>query len=140
MKISARNQFEGVIGALELGPVNAELTLALAGGDSLVAVITAASVEALGLRVGAKATAIVEAPWVIVAAGEGGLRCSARNQLAGVVSAVEPGAINAALAITLPGGTVVHAVITQDAVAELGLAPGVPARALIQASQVVLAV
>jgi molybdate transport system regulatory protein len=35
---------------------------------------------------------------------------------------------------------VVHAVVTQDAVAELGLAPGVPARAIIKASHVVLAV
>ena len=44
------------------------------------------------------------------------------------------------LAITLPSGTVVHAVLTQDAVHDLALAPGVPARAVIQASHVVLAV
>lgn len=144
MKISARNQFEGVITALVSGPVNAEVRLQLAGGDSLVAVVTAASVTALGLAVGGKAIAIVKAPWVIVVAGgadaQGGPRFSARNQMGGVVSAVKPGPVNAEVAITLPGGTVVHAVVTQDAAAELGLAAGVPARAVIKASHVVLAV
>ena len=37
-------------------------------------------------------------------------------------------------------GTTVHAVITQEAVEELGLAPGAPAQAVIKASHVVLAV
>ena len=139
MKISARNVFEGRITALALGPINAEVTLALAGGDQLVAVITQASVRELGLAVGGLASAIVKAPWVIVTTGDGGLRFSARNQLRGTVSAVKPGTINAEVAITLPGGAVVHAVVTQEAVAELGLAPGVPATAVIKASQVVLA-
>jgi molybdate transport system regulatory protein len=140
MKISARNQFEGVITALVTSPVNAEVTLGLAGGDSLVAVVTAGSVLSLGLAVGGRAIAIVKAPWVIVAVGDGGPRFSARNQWAGVVSAVKSGPVSAEVAIRLPGGVVVHAVITQDAVLELGLAPGVPARAVIQASHVVLAV
>jgi molybdate transport system regulatory protein len=74
----------------------------------------------------------------MVATGDGGMRFSARNQLRGTVSAVKPGPINAEVAITLPGGTVVHTVITQDAVSELGLAPGVPASAMIKASHVVL--
>lgn len=140
MQISARNQFEGTVSQLTLGPVNAEVVLALPGGDSLVAVVTSGSAQALGLAVGVRAMAIVKAPWVIVVAGDGGPRFSARNQLAGVVSQVLPGPINAEVAISLPGGTVVHAVVTQEAVQELGLAPGVAARAVIKASHVVLAV
>jgi molybdate transport system regulatory protein len=140
MKISARNQFEGVITALRPGPVNTEVTLGLAGGDSLVAVVSTGSVLSLGLAVGGQAIAIVKAPWVIVVAGDGGPRLCARNQLAGVVRAIKAGPVNAEVAITLPGGLVVHAVVTQDAVAELGLAPGVAARAVINASHVVLAV
>lgn len=140
MKISARNQFPGRITGLKSGPVNAEVTLALPGGDTLVAVVTQGSVDALGLAVGGQAIAIVKAPWVIVVAGDGGPRFSARNQLAGVVSHIQTGAINAEVAITLQGGTVVHAVVTQDAVQEMQLAPGVAARAVIKASHVVLAV
>jgi molybdate transport system regulatory protein len=140
MQISARNQFEGTVCRLSIGPVNAEVVLALPGGDTLVAVVTSGSVQALGLRLGARAWAIVKAPWVIVVAGDGGPGFSACNQLAGVVSEVKAGSVNAEVAITLPGGTVVHAVVTRDAVQALGLAPGCAARAVIQASQVVLAV
>ncbi|MCA0239551.1 MAG: TOBE domain-containing protein [Proteobacteria bacterium] len=140
MKISARNQFQGRITRLTPGPINSEVVLALPGGDELVAVVTSASARELGLAVGGSATAIVKAPWVIVVAGEGGLRFSARNQWRGSVSAVKPGAVNADVAITLPGGAVVHAVITLDALAELGLAVGTPARAIVKASHVVLAV
>ncbi|MES2227404.1 MAG: TOBE domain-containing protein [Pseudomonadota bacterium] len=140
MKISARNVFEGQVSALVPGPINAEVTLTLAGGDRIVAVVTQGSVRDLGLAVGGRAFAIVKAPWVIVTTGDGGPRFSARNQLRGTVSAVKPGAVNAEVAITLPGGALVHAVITQDAVSELGLAPGVPATAVIKASHVVLGV
>jgi len=145
MKISARNQFQGQITAVVPGPVNAEVSLALPGGDNIVAVVTQASVKALGLAVGGRAIAIVKAPWVIVVAGgldddSGGPRFSARNQWGGIVTEVKRGPVNAEVAITLPGGAVVHAVITRDAVVDLGLAPGVPALAVIKASHVVLAV
>ncbi len=140
MKISARNVFEGRIRALGAGQVNTEVVLSLPGGETLVAVITQSSARSLGLAVGGTALAIIKAPWVIVAAGDGGPRFSARNQLSGVVSAVTSGPINAEVAITLAGGAMVHAVLTQEAVEELGLAPGVPARAVIKASDVVLAV
>lgn len=140
MKISARNVFEGRITAMTPGPVNTEVVLALPGGESLVAVITQASARRLGLAVGGAALAIVKAPWVIVAAGDGGPRFSACNQMRGTVSAIKSGPINAEVAITLAGGTTVHAVITQEAVEELGLAPGALAQAVIKASHVMLAV
>lgn len=57
----------------------------------------------------------------------------------GTFSAVKGGAINAEVAITLPGGAVVHAVVTRGAMAEIGLKPGVATSAVINASQVVLA-
>ncbi len=140
MKISARNVFKGTVTSVVAGPVNAEVVLSLPGGDSLVAVVTQGSVVDLGLAPGVAAMAVVKAPWVIVAAGEGGPRFSARNQLQGTVSAVKPGAVNADVVITLPGGSAIHAVVTQVAVTELGLAPGAKAKAIIKASHVVLAV
>jgi molybdate transport system regulatory protein len=140
MKISARNVFEGQVSALVPGAVNTEVHLTLPGGVELVAVVTQASVRELGLAVGTQAVAVIKAPWVVIDAGAGELRFSARNQLAGTVQSVRPGAINAEVAIALPGGTLVHAIVTQEAVAELGLAPGVPARALIKASHIILGV
>ena len=140
MKISARNVFEGTISALVDGKVNAEVELTTAGGDRIVAVVTEGSVAALGLAVCKPAIAYVKAPWVMVLAGDGGVKFSARNQLAGVVDSVHKGAVNSDVAIRLAGGTLVHAVITNEAVLELGLKPGAPASALIKASHVVLGV
>jgi len=140
MKISARNVFEGTISALVDGMVNAEVEVTTPGGDRIVAIVTEGSVGSLGLAVGKPALAYVKAPWVMVLAGDGGVKFSARNQLAGVVDSVHKGAVNSDVAIRLAGGTLVHAVITNEAVMELGLKPGVPASALIKASHVVLGV
>jgi molybdate transport system regulatory protein len=140
MKISARNVFEGTISALDDGKVNAEVEVTTPGGDRIVAIVTEGSVASLGLAVGKPALAYVKAPWVMVLAGDGGVKFSARNQLAGVVDSVHKGAVNSDVAIRLAGGTLVHAVITNEAVMELGLKPGVPASALIKASHVVLGV
>ena len=140
MKISARNAFEGSITALVDGKVNAEIEVTTPGGDRIVAIVTEGSVAALGLAVGKPAVAYVKAPWVMVLAGDGSVKFSARNQLAGVVDSVQKGAVNSDVAIRLAGGALVHAVITNEAVLELGLKPGVPACALIKASHVVLGV
>ena len=140
MKISARNVFEGTITALVDGAVNAEVEITTPGGDRIVAVVTESSAQSLGLAVGKPAMAFVKAPWVIVMADKGGTKLSARNQLAGVVQHIEKGAINSEIAIKLPGGTLVHAVITNEAVMELGLKPDAPASALIKASHVVIGV
>lgn len=140
MKVSARNVFSGRITGLVDGAVNAEVELTTPGGDKLVAVVTEGSVKSLGLAVGKEAVAFVKAPWVMVLAGEGNVRFSARNQLAGKVKGLHKGAVNTEVGIELPGGTVVCAVITNEAVMELGLREGVPATALIKASHVVLGV
>ncbi|MCK6436725.1 TOBE domain-containing protein [Rivihabitans pingtungensis] len=140
MQVSARNVFAGTLTAVVCGAVNAEVELTTAGGDVLVAVVTANSVQALGLAVGVSAVAYVKAPLVMLLTDGEGMRFSARNQLAGVVSALTRGAVNSEVALTLPGGTVVYAVVTNDAIKELDLREGAPATALIKASHVVLGV
>lgn len=140
MQVSARNAFAGTLTAVVCGAVNAEVELTTAGGDVLVAVVTANSVQALRLAVGVSAVAYVKAPLVMLLTGGEGMRFSARNQLAGVVSALTRGAVNSEVALTLPGGTVVYAVVTNDAIKELDLREGAPATALIKASHVVLGV
>lgn len=140
MKISARNVFAGTISALVDGKVNAEVEITTPTGDRIVAIVTEGSVVELGLAVGKPAVAYIKAPWVMVLAGEGGVKFSARNQLVGMVDSVQKGAVNSDVSIKLVGGTLVHAVVTNDAVLELGLKPGVPACALIKASHVILGV
>jgi molybdate transport system regulatory protein len=140
MKISARNVFAGKISAIRNGVVNAQVELVTEGGDRIVAIVTEGSVESLGLAEGKEALAFVKAPWVMVLAGEQNVRFSARNQFAGIVNAVSKGAVNATVGIALPSGAVIQAVVTNEAVMDLGLKEGVPATALIKASHVVLGV
>lgn len=140
MKVSARNAFKGHITAVQTGAVNTEITLQTLGGDTLVAIVTAGSVQTLGLAVGKAVVALVKAPWVMLAAGDSPLTFSARNQLNGTVSTVRKGSVNSEVGITLPGGTEVFSVVTNEAVSELNLLPGRPASAIIKASHVILAI
>jgi molybdopterin-binding protein len=66
-----------------------------------------------------------------------GTTLSARNRLAGVVRSVEADGVVALVEIEA-GPFRVAAVITRDAVEELGLAPGVPAVATIKATSVMV--
>ena len=141
MMTSARNQFAGKVVRMERGAVNDEVELVLPGGERIVATITHASVERLGLAVGGEAIALVKASWVIVATEDGAkLRLSARNRLDGTVAHVEPGAVNTEVVIELEGGNSVAAIITNVAARRLGLAVGKRASAIFKASSVILGV
>jgi len=139
MKVSARNVFKGTISALQPGTVNAEVEVALGGGDALVAIVNMESVRTLELTEGMEVMALVKAPWVMVMTNSSGVSLSARNRLTGTIKTVENGSVNSEVLISLPGGTEVAAVVTKDAVSELGLKPGVAATAVIKASDVILA-
>ena len=140
MKTSARNQFAGTVSRVVPGAVNDEIEIALAGGRSLVAIVTHESAQALGLVPGANAFALVKASSVIVATGLGSGRVSARNQLAGRIARVQPGAVNAEVVIDLGQGLTIAAIVTQESAIALGLAEGVEAAAIFKASSVIVGV
>lgn len=142
MKTSARNQLFGKVASIVRGTVNDEVTLALPGGQSVVAVLTHESADALGLREGADACALVKASWVVLAVDDGGpdLKVSARNRLHGSVDAVAAGAGNSEVTLALDGGGTLTAVVTNDSVDALQLDAGRRAIALFKASSVILAV
>ncbi len=66
-KVSARNCLAGVVTNVMDGPINSELTLDLGGGLELTAVITGGSVQALGLKPGERASALIKASHIILA-------------------------------------------------------------------------
>lgn len=140
MKVSARNVFKGTVSEVHNGTVNAEVVLTLAGGETLVAVVTLASIKSLGIAVGKEAIALIKAPWVMLMTESSDIRLSARNCLEGKVSRVSEGSVNSEVVVQLSGGTEVFSIVTREAVGELGLKPGVSATAVIKASHVVLGV
>jgi molybdate transport system regulatory protein len=140
MMTSARNQLLGRVSRLMLAAVNAEVEIALRGGDTLTAVITRASAENLGLEEGMAVTALIKASWVIVAAGDvSDQKLSTRNRLSGTVASVRFDDVNSEIVIELPGGATLTAVITRASADALNLAAGATATALFKASSVILA-
>ncbi|MEJ6001264.1 TOBE domain-containing protein [Paucibacter soli] len=141
LRTSARNQFAGTVCAIRGGAVNDEIELAIIGGQTLVATVTRASREELGLTLGSKAFALIKASSVLLMTGTAAtLRLSARNQLQGQVLRVNAGAVNCEVLLALPGGGTLAAIVTQASAESLGLAMGMPATAVFKASSVILAV
>ena len=66
MKISARNTLPGTIRRIELGAVNAEVTLEVAPNLTVVSIITNDAVESLKLKVGDRAYAVIKASSVMI--------------------------------------------------------------------------
>lgn len=140
MRVSARNVFGGTIETITRGAVNAEVTLALAGGARLTAIVTNGAVINLELKPGIPAYAIVKASSVLVGTDLHAARISARNLFCGTVSKLLPGAVNAEVDIAIGGGNVISAVITNESATRLELTEGGHACALFKASSVIIGV
>jgi len=140
VKTSARNHFEGTVAGIREGAINDEIALAIADGVHVVATVTREGRTELGLATGAKAFGLVKASSIIVVTEASDVRLSARNQLAGQVTKVTPGAINTEVVLKVPGSSEVVAVITNESAANLGLAVGTAATAIFKASSVVIGV
>ena len=140
MKISARNVLAGKVRSVTKGAVNAEVTLALVGGETVVAIITNHSVDSLGLQQGSEAYAIIKASEVMVGKGVENAKLSARNVLPGEVARLEPGAVNSEVEIRLGGGTAVVASITKASAQALDLKQGDKVSAIVKASNVLVGV
>ena len=140
MNISARNLLAGQVQNVTKGAVNAEVSLTLGGGETVVAIITNSSVDSLGLAKGGAAFVIVKASEVMIGKGLDGAKLSARNVLAGDVVKVQDGAVNSEVVVRLPGGTEVVASITKESVKNLGLKSGDKVCAIVKASNVMIGV
>lgn len=139
MKTSARNALRGVVSTVTDGAVSSEVSVKIAEGLEIVAVITRQSVADLGLAPGKPAIALIKSSFVTLAVGEG-LRTSARNQLRGRVLAREDGAVNSEITLSLADGKSLTATITRDSAQALDLKAGDRVTALVKAPHVILAV
>jgi molybdate transport system regulatory protein len=140
LKTSARNHLSGTVVAVHRGAVNDTIELDVQGGQRIVASITCESTRQLGLAPGRAAVALIKASSVLLAVPDPALKLSARNQLAGTLSTLRRGAVNAEASITLAGGAAIVAIVTLGSVDALGLAPGQAVVAIIKASNVILGV
>ncbi len=139
MRTSARNAMRGTVTGISDGAVNAEVTLQVADGVEVVAIVTRPSVAELGLAVGQPAVALIKSSFVMLAKGER-LATSARNQIAGKVAAREDGAVSSEVTLDIAEGKTLTASITRESAEAMDLKAGDPVWALIKAPHVILAV
>lgn len=139
MRTSARNALRGEISRVAEGAVSSEVSLRLADGVEIIAVVTRHSVEELGLAPGKPAVALIKSSFVLLAKGEG-LKTSARNQIPGEVVSREDGAVNAEVTLAIGGGKTLTATVTLESAEALAIAPGDRMTALVKAPHVILAV
>ncbi len=138
MKTSARNALRGTVTRVACGAIDAEVELDVGDGVTIVASITRASYDDLGVTVGTPAIALIKSSLVILATGDG-LRTSARNALAGTVARRDDGDIGSEVTLALTAGKTLTATLTRASADRLDLHIGSPAVALIKASHVILA-
>ncbi len=67
MKLSARNVLKGKVVSVEKGSTTAHVKIEIASGQVVTSAITNESVEALGLKVGGEAYAVIKSSDVIIA-------------------------------------------------------------------------
>jgi molybdate transport system regulatory protein len=67
MELSARNQFNSRVKAIQRGGVVAEVVVDIGNNQEIVSVITIGSLDRLKLQVGSEVTAIVKATEVLLA-------------------------------------------------------------------------
>jgi molybdate transport system regulatory protein len=137
MTLSIRNQLPGTVATITPGEVMATVGVRLTGGQILTAAITREAVTELGLTPGSAVQALVKSTEVALATGPAeGL--SIRNRLPGTVTDVTTGAAMVSVKLSVSGSELT-AVITRDAVTDLGLTAGSAVVALIKATEVSLA-
>jgi len=66
VRISARNSLPGTVRQIERGAVNAEVTIEIAPGLTIVSVITLDAVDSLKLKLGDRAYAVIKASSVMI--------------------------------------------------------------------------
>jgi molybdate transport system regulatory protein len=140
MRTSARNMLRGKVLSVADGAVNAEVILDIGNGLTVTAIVTRESVVELDLAPGREALALIKASFVILVAGAGEVRSSARNRYVGTVIEHQPGAVSDEIALDIGGGKTIVATVTHESGESLGFRLGDKAQALIKASHVILAV
>lgn len=149
-RTSARNAFTGTVTRVTLGPATALVELVTVQGTRLQAVVTMESVHRLGMREGQLLNATVKAPFVRLeplpdtdaAGGRGTVGADAEsNAFAGTVADVRRADPECLVAVELPDGTTLCALVEAEELEETRgrVAEGKRVRASFSPFAVVLA-
>jgi len=144
MKLSARNQFKGTVVKMNVGDVLGQVLVDIGCGNSMSAVITADSIQELGIQVGSQVKTVVKSTGVMIMTNapankkNSEMKLSARNQFKGTVVKIKLGDITSQILIDTGCENLVSSVITTDSVRELGIQVGSQVIAVVKATEVMI--
>ncbi|MGZ5208927.1 MAG: TOBE domain-containing protein [Sulfuricurvum sp.] len=118
---SARNQIPSILQTIDTNGLHSTLTLALSGFDVLRSIITAKSVENMGLAIGCDTYAIIKSSDIHILSSYPDTKTT-DNILSGSIETLERSGENIEIALRLDGGTLLIALEKQDALQNLQVA------------------
>ncbi len=137
-RTSARNTFLGHVTEIVRDGVMAEVTMTTDSGETICAVITAASVLNLGLEIGSPVAASIKAPLVNVYRLDTQARGSARNRLPAKTVSVRKTEVLAEISGQTEHGTDLCALISSQSADQMDITPGDQLEFRFKAMSVVL--
>lgn len=140
MRISAKNVFHGVVCDIRVEKLLAEVSLELKSGHRICSIITAESVETLGLVEGEDAYAVIKASSVLISSDVGRLRISAGNSFHGKIVSIRTDAVMGEVILDIGGGNTLAATVTAGGARNLNVSEGDEACAIVDASNVIIGV
>lgn len=141
MATSARNQLLGTVSKMQRGAVNDQITVDIGTEQSIVAIVTHESTEALNLKLDDEVVVLVKSSSIIQVSGdEVCCQYSARNQFMGKVKRVQPGAVNSQVCLDIGRNKTLTAIITSESSDQMQLKAGDKVKALFKASSVILGI
>jgi len=140
MRISAKNICYGRVCVIRRGDLLAEVVIALKSGHSILSIITAESVESLGLVVGEGVYAVIKASSVLISSDVEGLKISAGNLIPGRVVSIRTDAVMGEVILDIGGGDTIAATVSAGGAQGLELSEGDEACAIIDASNVIIGI
>ncbi|KML68229.1 molybdenum-dependent transcriptional regulator [Pectobacterium peruviense] len=139
LQTSARNQFFGTVLARGEEQVQQHLDILLADGKTTIsALITQQSAERLQLQKGKEVLALIKAPWIDVYAATSAAP-AVDNVLPGQIQAIQHGAENSEILITLTGGETLCAMVPNTLLEQQKLQQGMDVKACFHADRVIIA-
>jgi molybdate transport system regulatory protein len=140
VRTSTRNQLFGRVIRVERRDEDAQVTVRLKGGEEVVATVNSASLEELAIAAGNDAVLMINSADILLLAGSGFEKLSARNRLSGKVMRIQHDSADSEVIVLLPGGEILAAMVTRQSLQNLGLTPGMPVCAAFKAHTPILGV
>lgn len=136
-KSSARNQLTGTVTSVNIGAVSVIVELKISEQLNLVAAVTKDSAQSLGIEFGQELVALVKSSQMVLQQ-DNTLKLSANNQLQGVISRIQPGAVCSDISVELPDQKSLCVTITEESLKQMALQVEQPVTVCFNASAVIL--